>query len=250
MDRDDLLLRAIAEGATTSAALAARTGLSPASVWRGLRRLMGSSHVFSPARGVYRLTASGERVLALPGGEPPAAPGRATHHTGPESLVASSVPEQDPDPAARHAGGPTAEPRPAPERTELPGSRTWTERRATVRAWLVGGVRWSRSASGPSRSSPPSLGRPSRPRRRWPHHPPPPGRTAGRAGAGDARARPLPIFQTGIPASLPDPCGVGLMPRPPQQEVAMVGANGFEPPVPTRWIVVPEWVANALHGAA
>jgi hypothetical protein len=140
MDRDDLLLRAIAEGATTSAALAARTGLSPASVWRGLRRLMGSSHVFSPTRGVYRLTASGELVLTLPGGEPPAAPGRATHHTGPESLVASSVPQQDPDPAARHAGGPTAEPRPAPEQTELPGSRTWTERRATVRAWLVGGA--------------------------------------------------------------------------------------------------------------
>ncbi len=140
MDRDDLLLRAIAEGATTSAALAARTGLSPASVWRGLRRLIGSGHVFSPARGVYRLTASGERVLGLPGGEPPAAPGQATHHTGPGSLVASSVPEQDPDPAARHAGGPTAEPRPAPERTELLGSRTWTEGRATVRAWLVGGA--------------------------------------------------------------------------------------------------------------
>src|SRR5450756_1566328 len=71
----------------------------------------------------WRLT-SGERVLALPGGKPSAAPGRATHHTGPESLVASSVPEQDPDPAARHAGGSTAEPRPAPERTEPPGSRT------------------------------------------------------------------------------------------------------------------------------
>jgi hypothetical protein len=87
----------------------------------------------------WRLT-SGERVLALPGGKPSAAPGRATHHTGPESLVASSFPEQDPDPAARHAGGPTAEPRPAPERTELPGSRTWTEGRATVRACLVGGA--------------------------------------------------------------------------------------------------------------
>jgi len=35
-----------------------------------------------------------------------------------------------------------------------------------------------------------------------------------------------------------------------QERVGMVGARGFEPPVPTRWIVVPEWIANALHGAA
>jgi DNA-binding IclR family transcriptional regulator len=54
MDRDDLLLRAIAEGATTSAALAARTGLSPASVWRGLRRLMGSSQGLAAGWRHYR----------------------------------------------------------------------------------------------------------------------------------------------------------------------------------------------------
>jgi hypothetical protein len=165
----------------------------------------------------WRLT-SGERVLALPGGKPSAAPGRATHHTGPESLVASSFPEQDPDPAARHAGGPTAEPRPAPERTELPGSRTWTEGRATVRACLVGGCagrarrrghcapRHRRSAARPG----PAGGGPTTPRRL----------AVRRAELGlvTPDARHPPHFRTGLPASLPDPCGVGLMPRPPQQE--------------------------------
>jgi hypothetical protein len=32
--------------------------------------------------------------------------------------------------------------------------------------------------------------------------------------------------------------------------VVMVGARGFEPAVPTCWMVVPEWIANALRGAA
>jgi hypothetical protein len=107
MDRDDLLLRAIAEGATSSAALAVRTSLSPASVWRGLRRLVAAEYVFSPARGVYRLTASGERVL-----EPTGAPERETQDTDPR----------------------------APEPTERPASRAGTEDRPALRAWLVGGA--------------------------------------------------------------------------------------------------------------
>jgi hypothetical protein len=39
MDRDDLILRGIADGATNPAALEARTGLTHATVWRGLHQL-------------------------------------------------------------------------------------------------------------------------------------------------------------------------------------------------------------------
>jgi hypothetical protein len=107
MERDDLLLRAIAEGATKSAALAERTGLSPASVGRGLRRLIASGHVFSPARGVYRLTSSGEHVLASPGrGAAPAVPA----------------------------------PQAAPEPTEQPSSPARAEGGVSLPGWLVGGA--------------------------------------------------------------------------------------------------------------
>ena len=35
-----------------------------------------------------------------------------------------------------------------------------------------------------------------------------------------------------------------------QNEVLVVGTRGLEPAVPTPRIVLPEWIANALHGAA
>ncbi len=73
MYRDDLILQGIAAGATSTATLAEHTGISTASVWRGLRRLMGSGQVFSPVRGVYRLTPSGAALLDLPDRVPPAA---------------------------------------------------------------------------------------------------------------------------------------------------------------------------------
>jgi hypothetical protein len=120
MERDDLLLRAIAEGSTSSAALAGRTGLSPASVWRGLRRLTASEYVFSPVRGFYRLTASGERVLAAPGGEPADARDGRPPSTSPGALVAPSIPERDRGVSSGQASVPTDGP-------------------ATVPAWLVGG---------------------------------------------------------------------------------------------------------------
>lgn len=107
MERDDLLLRAIAEGATSSAALAERTGLSPASVWRGLRRLMASEYVFSPTRGIYRLTASGERVLAPHGGDPAAAVGRIPSDAGLEPPVTVSTPQRDLRASSRQAGAAT-----------------------------------------------------------------------------------------------------------------------------------------------
>lgn len=66
MYRDDLILQGIAAGAVSTATLAEHTGISTASVWRGLRRLRQSGQVFSPARGVYRLTDSGAALLGLP----------------------------------------------------------------------------------------------------------------------------------------------------------------------------------------
>jgi hypothetical protein len=73
MYRDDLILQGLAAGASSTATLAKMTGISTASVWRGLRRLMQADQVFSPVRGVYRLTPSGAALLVLPDRVPPAA---------------------------------------------------------------------------------------------------------------------------------------------------------------------------------
>ena len=121
MERDDLLLHALAEGATGSAALAARTGLSPASVWRGLRHLMDTGHVFSGTRGVYRLTPLGEAVLAALSGTGGAGPARMTHETGPGSPVVASIPEPDHGAAAGAVAA------------------VWGDR-VPVGIWLVGGA--------------------------------------------------------------------------------------------------------------
>src|ERR1035437_472195 len=73
MYRDDLILQGIAAGAVSTATLAEHTGISTESVWRGLCRLKQSGQVFSPIRGVYRLTPSGAALLVLPDRVPPAA---------------------------------------------------------------------------------------------------------------------------------------------------------------------------------
>ena len=73
MYRDDLILQGIAAGASSTATLAEHAGISTASVWRGLRRLRQSGQVFSPVRGIYRLTPSGAALLVLPDRVPPAA---------------------------------------------------------------------------------------------------------------------------------------------------------------------------------
>jgi hypothetical protein len=73
MYRDDLIPQGIAAGASSTATLAEHTGISTASVGRGLRRLRQSGQVFSPMRGVYRLTPSGAALLVLPDRVPPAA---------------------------------------------------------------------------------------------------------------------------------------------------------------------------------
>lgn len=51
-----------AEGSTEG--LVGSTGLSERTVRRGLHRLIGSGHVFSPARGRYRLTLLGDAMAS------------------------------------------------------------------------------------------------------------------------------------------------------------------------------------------
>ncbi len=135
MDRDDLILRAIAEGATTSAAVAARTGLTPASVWRGLRHLSRTGHVFSPTWAVYRLTASGERVLALPAGDPSAASEGTEELAGRRSAAASAIGVPDPQSPSRRVVA-SAELRAHPESGDLPASLAPTEGQPMVPTWL------------------------------------------------------------------------------------------------------------------
>jgi biotin operon repressor len=97
MYRDDLILQGIAAGASSTATLAEMTGISTASVWRGLYRLRQSGQVFSPVRGVYRLTPSGAALLVLPDPVPPAA-------LEPSTLAADDEPLVEPGPLVTAAG--------------------------------------------------------------------------------------------------------------------------------------------------
>ena len=64
MTRDELLLAALADGETCTAALSARTGLSERACRYGLHHLIAGDYVWSPARGRYRLTARGRTIAA------------------------------------------------------------------------------------------------------------------------------------------------------------------------------------------
>ena len=98
MDRDDQILHGLAKGATSTATLAASTGLSGSSVGRGLRRLIECGQVFSPVRGRYRLTAAGEALLGPADGEPA---GTLEHSAETMDDQGPDVPESR---AAPHAG--------------------------------------------------------------------------------------------------------------------------------------------------
>jgi hypothetical protein len=58
-----------------------------------------------------------------------------------------------------------------------------------------------------------------------------------------------PIRKASIALAL-DPCGRRPAICPLQKEAVSGGPNGREPAVPTPRIVLPEWIANGLRGAA
>jgi hypothetical protein len=62
MTRDELLLDTLAKGESSTAALALATGLGERTCRYGLRRLAEEGYVWSPARGLYRLTAVGRTI--------------------------------------------------------------------------------------------------------------------------------------------------------------------------------------------
>ena len=64
LTRDERVLLGLATERATCAELAQWTGLAERDVRRGLHRLTGSGHVFSPERGRYRLTGLGRGVIA------------------------------------------------------------------------------------------------------------------------------------------------------------------------------------------
>jgi biotin operon repressor len=100
MYRDDLILQGLAAGASSTATLAEHAGISTASVWRGLYRLRQAGQVFSPVRGVYRLTPSGAALLVLPDRVPPVA-------LEPSAAAANDEPLVDPGPRVTPAGSQT-----------------------------------------------------------------------------------------------------------------------------------------------
>ena len=66
MERNDLILQALADGPAGSAALVARTGLPPSTVKRALRHLLAGDYVFASGPARYRLTARGRAVSPEP----------------------------------------------------------------------------------------------------------------------------------------------------------------------------------------
>jgi hypothetical protein len=74
MNRDELLLRGLSDGATSTVELAERSGLPPSTVHRGLRHLIKSGHVYNPTYSVYRLTGLGQSVASDLGSTPSAGP--------------------------------------------------------------------------------------------------------------------------------------------------------------------------------
>ena len=177
MDRDDLILRAIAEGATTSAEVANRAGLTPASVWRGLRHLIRAGQVFSPTWAVYRLTASGKRVLAMPEREPSAAPEGTDELAGQRSAAVSAIGVPDPQSSSSRVVA-AAELGAHPESGDLPGSLAPTEGQPMVPTWLrrlglgalaVGSVALLYLVARPSASTPPEAPAPQPQPLGWPY---------------------------------------------------------------------------------
>jgi hypothetical protein len=64
MTRDELLLSALARGESSTVALANATGLRERTCRYGLTRLIGADYVWSPKRGLFRLTARGRMIAA------------------------------------------------------------------------------------------------------------------------------------------------------------------------------------------
>ncbi|MBF6607084.1 MAG: hypothetical protein IVW53_16110 [Chloroflexi bacterium] len=60
--RDELILRALADGATRTVEVAARSGLPRETVRRGLLHLIKAGHVYSPEYSSYHLSALGQTV--------------------------------------------------------------------------------------------------------------------------------------------------------------------------------------------
>ena len=64
MTRDELLLAALAAGATTTAALMDATGVTERTCRYGLSHLIAVGYVWSPERGRWRLTETGRAIAA------------------------------------------------------------------------------------------------------------------------------------------------------------------------------------------
>jgi len=64
MTRDELLLTALAAGATTTAALVRSTGVTERTCRYGVSHLIAVGHVWSPERGRWRLTEAGRAIAS------------------------------------------------------------------------------------------------------------------------------------------------------------------------------------------
>lgn len=149
MTRDELLLAAMAAGATTTAALMGATGVTERTCRYGLSHLITVGCVWSPERGRWRLTDAGQAIAAtlpsLSAAEPPAAESTALPMTESGTVVAA------------HAAQPALLPK---DPSGTPTSFWWTV--AGIAAAVV--VALARRSAG----APPPLA-PSAPPTVWPY---------------------------------------------------------------------------------
>lgn len=93
MTRDELLLAAMAAGATTTAALSSATGVTERTCRYGLSHLIAIGYAWSPERGRWRLTDAGRAIAAtlpsLSAADPPATESTALPANESETVVAA-----------------------------------------------------------------------------------------------------------------------------------------------------------------
>lgn len=165
--RDEQILRALADGAASTADLVERTGLPARTVQHGLHQLTRAGHIVSPERGAYRLAGltpeapAAARPLSPSAGAPPAkAQRRAAARTRP---LAPMAPDPTPirDPSATPP--PPASGPPLPDGQPAAGGDQPTPRLASLLAKaailgtvaIIGLAVWNGRAGDGQAGSPP-----------------------------------------------------------------------------------------------
>lgn len=146
MTRNELLLAALAAGATSTAALVRATGVGERSCRYGLSHLVAAGYAWSPERGRWRLTEAGRAIAATLPGLPAA---------GPPDAASVVLPAGE---GGTATGAKTTELAPPPEKPSgTPASFWWTLAGIAAAVVLALARRSATSPPPPPPSTPPTI---------------------------------------------------------------------------------------------